>query len=150
MSVRSPYVDTSALAKWYLNELGSEEFVAFASRSRRMLISRLTVLEFRCLLGRRRRNGDLSEGLEREILVAFEEDMSFGHLDVLPLRDQHVAVACQLLQALRQHPLRTLDALHLAMARDAGAPAIATADRVMVMAAADLGFEVTTFGASTG
>ena len=39
MSVRIPYVDTSALAKWYLNELGSEEFVAFASRARRMLIS---------------------------------------------------------------------------------------------------------------
>ena len=150
MSASSPYVDTSALAKWYLNESGSEEFVAFASRSRRMLISRVTVLEFRCLLGRRRRNGDLPEGLEGEILVAFEEDIGFGHLDVVPLRDQHVTVACQLLRTLRQHPLRTLDALHLAIARDAGASAIATADRVMVMAATDLGFEVTTFGASTG
>ncbi len=46
---------------------------------------------------------------------------------------------------LSRHGLRTLDALHLAIARDLGAPLIATADRIMAKAAADLGLEVERF-----
>jgi uncharacterized protein len=51
MNGRAPYIDTSALAKWYLNEPRSEDFGA--------VISRLTVVEFRCLIARRRRAGDI-------------------------------------------------------------------------------------------
>jgi uncharacterized protein len=147
MSAEAPYLDTSALAKRYLNEAGSEDFVAFASRWQTMATSRLTALEFGCLLGRRRRNGDLSDALEREVVAAFEEDTAFGHLDVVPVRDQHLSIAWQLLQRPRQHPLRTVDALHLAIARDAAAVVLATAARILSLAAADLGFEVARFGA---
>jgi len=43
------------------------------------------------------------------------------------------------------HPLRSLDALHLAIARDAGCASIATADRVLADAAAALGLEAVRF-----
>lgn len=51
-----PYLDTSALAKWYLNEPFSEKFEAFIQEYSTAAISRLTVVELRCLLARRRRD----------------------------------------------------------------------------------------------
>jgi len=49
------YLDTSALAKWFLNEPGSEVFVAFLQGLGSAVISSLTVTEMRSLLSRRRR-----------------------------------------------------------------------------------------------
>jgi uncharacterized protein len=46
---------------------------------------------------------------------------------------------------LKTIPLRTLDALHLAVARENRIKAIATADRIMVSAARSLKFEVHVF-----
>ena len=42
------YIDTSALAKWYLNEPLSDEFEAFIQSQAMADISRLTMVEFRC------------------------------------------------------------------------------------------------------
>ena len=72
--------------------------------------------------------------------------MGRGHPDRRPLDDAHAVAALDLLDRLRPHPLRTLDALHLAAALGAAAAVLATADRVMARAAADLGLDVATFG----
>jgi uncharacterized protein len=58
------YLDTSALAKWFLNEPGSEAFVAFLQGLSSAVSSSLTVTEMRSLLSRRRRIGHLSVELE--------------------------------------------------------------------------------------
>jgi hypothetical protein len=58
------YLDTTALAKWYLNELGSEAFVSFLQGLNSAVISSLTQTEMRSLLSLRRRMGDLSAELE--------------------------------------------------------------------------------------
>ena len=58
------YIDTSALAKWYLNESRSEDFAAWIQTEAGAHISTLTVVEMRCLLARRRRNQELSTELE--------------------------------------------------------------------------------------
>ncbi|MDM8560842.1 type II toxin-antitoxin system VapC family toxin [Candidatus Parabeggiatoa sp. HSG14] len=50
------YLDTSALAKWYLNEAHSHEFSNWIQKQEDTHISSLTITEFRCLLARRRRN----------------------------------------------------------------------------------------------
>lgn len=141
----APYVDTSALAKWYLNEPRSEDFEAFVTALTSAAISRLTMVEFRCLLARRRRSGELSEPVEQRVLGAFEDDIRQGHLQVQPLDDRHALDAVTLVSRLSHHGLRTLDALHLAIARDIATPVIATADRVMADAAIVLGFEVARF-----
>ena len=61
MHVAEPYLDTSALAKRYIDEAGSGDFDAFLAKWPHARISRLAVVEFRCLLRRRRRTrGDLS------------------------------------------------------------------------------------------
>ena len=53
-SEKRAYLDTSALAKWYFNEVGSEAFVGFLQGLDSAAISSLTVTEMRSLLSRRR------------------------------------------------------------------------------------------------
>jgi len=139
------YLDTSALAKRYLNERGSEEFEAYLASQGAGRVSTLTVAEMRCLLARRRREGTIDTGLEARIVAAFEEDILTGVLSIRRLQDEDVWEAARLVDELRDHALRTLDALHLASARAAGAEGVATADRVMASAAEALGMEVARF-----
>ena len=141
----APYLDTSALAKWYVNEARSDEFEAFLRQHPSAAISRLTVLEFRCLLARRRRAREIAPRLETAIFAAFEHDIRNGFLTVHPLEDAHAVTAFDLLARLKTHPLRTLDALHLAVVMHLGNRQIATADRVLAGAAAALGVEVARF-----
>lgn len=139
------YVDTSALAKWYINEAGSDTFEAFLISQEAVDISRLAVLELRCLVSRRRRAGTLDHATEQRVIRTFEGDIASGLLNVHPLEDRHVVTAVGILTKLRQHPLRTIDAIHLGIAVELYAERIATADRVMADAAADLSIEAVRF-----
>ena len=141
-----PYVDTSALAKLYLNERGSEQFEAFILRQERAAISRLTALEFRCLLARRRRAQELSSQAETDVFRQFRSDVFNGYLEVHPLLDEHAHTAMKLLERFKEHPLRTLDTLHLAIAAALDIALFATADHVMAHAAVAMGFQVEVFG----
>lgn len=140
------YVDTSALAKWYLNERGSDGFADWIVEQPEPWISTLTVVEMRCLLGRRRRAGEIGSETEERAFSAFEEDVANGHLFLHPVDDEALRAALALIGRLPDLPLRTLDALHLALARQLAAPRLATADEKMADAASALGFEVVRFG----
>lgn len=140
-----PYLDTSALAKWYLNEPFSTEFEAFIQEQSTAAISRLTVVEFRCLLARRRRAGDITKSIESRVFEAFEGDLRAGFLQVHPVADEHLIAALGLITRLARVPLRTLDALHLAIAQGVHARKLATADRTMADAAKALGLGVVRF-----
>ncbi|MGH6900725.1 MAG: type II toxin-antitoxin system VapC family toxin [Geminicoccaceae bacterium] len=146
MSADTAYVDTSALAKWYLPEPGSEAFVEFIVRHDGAVISRLTSVELLCLLARRRRAGDITAEHERNAWLTFEDDIRAGHLRVEALADGHALRARALLERVRDLPLRTLDALHLAIAQSIEAGVLATADLGMARAARALGFTVVAFG----
>ena len=141
----APYVDTSALAKWYLNEPRSDDFERFAQRHAGLAVSRLTVLEMRSLLARRCRAGDLTHPFEREAAAAFAGDVRSGILEVHPLDDAVALEAERILARVRSVPLRTLDALHLATARVFGAERFVTADKVQARAARSLRLKVTAF-----
>ncbi len=142
---QSAYVDTSAFAKWYLNEARSDDVEAFIRARRSVAVSRLTALELRCLLARRRRNREIDGRIERRVLEAFESDVRQGFVAVHPLEDRHALAAVGILTRLARHPLRTLDALHLAIALDVDARVLATADAVMAAAAKALGMTVESF-----
>lgn len=139
------YVDTSALAKWYINESDSDAFDDFIRDHAGATISRLTVVEMRCLLARRRRNREISARVERDAFRLFEADICGGFLVVLAMSDAHFVAAADLLERLRHLPLRTLDALHLAVAGSNRVTMIATADRIMVDAARALEFDTKVF-----
>lgn len=140
------YVDTSALAKWYLNEPRSDDFDAWVRHQPDTHISSLTALEFRCLLARRKRRQDISSELEQRLFAAFRADVDAGHLLQHPIEDRAVVDAIVLLERVLPTALRTLDAIHLRVAVGIGAAALATADNTMAAAANALGMQVFNFG----
>ena len=139
------YLDTSALAKWYLNEIGSEHFVAYLQGLDLAVVSSLTRTEMRSLLARRRRMGEIDGALESLLFAAFLDDIAAGALSLVPVADAMFDEAAQLIARYPEHPLRTLDALHLAVARHAEVDALASADGVMADAAQAMGLTVVRF-----
>ena len=140
------YVDTSALAKWYLPEHGSDAVTEIIQQHAPVLITRLTQLEMRSLLARRRRERAIRPAVEAKVLSAFRADVEQGHLVCHPVTDEPVRDAFEILDRLTSVPLRTLDALHLALARHLAAEVVVTADRVMAVAAKALDLRVMTVG----
>jgi predicted nucleic acid-binding protein len=140
------YIDTSALAKWYLPESGSESFAKWIQHQDNTYISSLTVTEFRCLLARRLRMELLNALQVQQIYAKFKQDVEDAHLIHYPIDNRHIINASLMIESLPSVPLRTLDALHLTVARDIPADIIATADTVMTQAAQLLNFKVVLFG----
>ena len=139
------YFDTSALAKWYLNESRSDDVEAYIQEHGPVDISDLTVVEMRCLLGRRRREGDIDFATELQAFTTFQEDIRQGSLLSHSLFAGMAVVALNLLSMLPSVPLRTLDAFHLAIAKEIQAGVLVTADHVMADAATELGIQVVRF-----
>jgi predicted nucleic acid-binding protein len=139
------YFDTSALAKWYLNETGSEDVEKYIQEQGPVDISDLTVLEMRCLLARRRRERNIDSKLEAQIFATFQEDMRQKFLICHPLPVGVTAGAVNLLSVLPDLPLRTLDALHLMISKEIAADVVVTADRVLAAGAKAIGFSVVRF-----
>ncbi len=137
------YVDTSALIKRYLAEAGSDEFDAFFVASAPLHTSRLALTEARSALARRRLSGAIDADLEFAIGDALRRDIQDGAWVVLPCEDRHVAEAHDLIE--QQPVLRTLDAMHLAIAREMGAATLATADCGQARAAQALGLSIRLF-----
>jgi predicted nucleic acid-binding protein len=141
------YLDTSALAKWYLPEEDSEAVEAFLRETpTRVCISDLTRLEMRSLLGRRQRAGAISADERTAIFATFAEDVARGSLHLLPADAAAFDRAIRLIDQLVDVPLRTLDAWHLALAMGANTEVVATADVTMARAARALGQEPVLFG----
>jgi predicted nucleic acid-binding protein len=140
------YIDTSALAKWYIPEAGSEGFANWIQQQDETCISSLTKTEFRCLLARRQRMQLLSGIQVQEIYAKFQQDCQDGHLLHYPVSDQHVLNAALMIESLPGIALRTLDALHMSVAHEIAIKTLATADKVMAQAAQQLEMEVVWFG----
>ena len=138
------YADTSALVKRYLDEPFSTDFDALLERST-MAISRLTIVEMRCALSRRRRNREIDALRESRVNAELATDIQAGALWVSNIDDAQFTAAYNLIGRLAHIPLRTLDALHLAVAEQVSATAFATADKTQADAAEALGFTVHRF-----
>ena len=139
------YVDTSALAKWYLNEQEAERFASWMITQNDTNISELTVTEFRCMLARRERSGQLGEVSAQRIFSILEQDINQGFLVLHEIENGDLVIARRLIEQVGNIPLRTLDALHLAIARRTNMKSLASADNVMLDAAEFLGMDVVSF-----
>lgn len=141
----SAYIDTSALAKCYIREPRSLDVLDWLDDQGEAMTAMLTLVEFRCLLGRRRRAGGIGAPLERLALAEFDNHVRGGIWRLLNGNLAEYATARDLIDALPHLPLRALDALHLAAARGAGADTFATSDKRQAEAARVLGFTVHDF-----
>jgi uncharacterized protein len=139
------YFDTSALAKWYLNEARSDDVERYIQKHGPVAISELTVVEMRCLLARRRREREIDLKIENQVFAIFKEDMRQHFLICHPLPDGLAAGAVNLLSVLSDIPLRTLDTLHLVIAKEIQTNILVTADKVMAAGGKTMGFSVVRF-----
>lgn len=128
------YVDTSALAKLYVEEAGTARMRERAAAAEVVASSVLAWAEGLAMLARRRREGLLDEAEARMLRDRFRSD--FSELVTVDL-DGRVLELCERL--VLDHPLRGADAVHLASAlvlAEAGlAVEFACSDRALMAAA---------------
>jgi predicted nucleic acid-binding protein len=136
------YLDSSALAKLYVPEPESDRLDSFLRGRRDLLMSELAITEVLSAVARKRREGILSATQAFEIRDAILADAgsgSFSRLDLGPLVHRE---AERLLFNVESVALRTLDALHVALALQASATYIVTYDARMGAAALHAGLKV--------
>lgn len=131
------YFDTSVLAACYVPEANSKRAQEAMSRDRRVVISSLVEAEMASALSRRVRTGELFAGNAREVLDRFGLHVAAGVFDVLPVGVREFRMARDWM-ARFDTPLKTLDALHLAVAFCNGL-SLVTADASLARCAATMG-----------
>jgi uncharacterized protein len=115
------FVDTSALAKLYHQERGSDYVERILNeRSSKGIISRLSLVEFESVLAIKIRTGVLDPAGRTIALRRFRADIAGNRIIVgPPIEEKHFQSATRL---LRTHAvdrgLRTLDGIQLAVALD--------------------------------
>lgn len=125
------YADTSAIVRGYLDDEPADTELAgvlFAGEQP-VVTSELTRVEFASAMAAAARADRLTD--VKPILDQFDHDCSEdGQLSLLPFRAPVFAAARELL--LIAGPLRTLDAIHIAVARDDAAE-LAAGDPVVLL-----------------
>ena len=130
------YFDTSVIAPLYRDEALTTA-AELLQQQYRPIISLLTEVELASTLARWVRMGELSNDQAASVDKTFSEDLRLKVFERADLQDRHYWQARTWLQQ-RSTSLRTLDALHLAIAAENGWP-IVTADRQLQEAAEALG-----------
>jgi len=136
------YLDSSALAKLYVPEPESDRLDALLRGRRSLMLSELAITEVLSAVARRKREGVLSADQAYEIRDAVLADADSGSFDRLDLSPVVHRDAERLLLSSDLLPLRTLDALHVALALSGAATHVATFDLRMRAAALQAGLKV--------
>ncbi len=134
------YVDTSVLAADYCPEPLSDQAERLLLDMDRPAISQLTAVELASAVARKMRMGELSRLDGPRILDLFRTHEAQDAYLNLPVRAIHYARA-RLFVAADDVSLRTLDALHLAIAEENDLSML-TADGHLAAAAAPFGIDV--------
>ncbi len=105
------YLDTSALIKRFLAEPGSPRVYSLLTSEPGVATAKIAYAEAYGALARKQRAGDLSRAQYALAARRFEEEWQV--LTRIDLHDEILVLARDLIQ---RHPLRGLDAIHLASA----------------------------------
>jgi predicted nucleic acid-binding protein len=133
------FLESSALAKLFVQELGSERLIALVEplENAQKLISALAPVEVRSAIRRRMRAGDLSR-------ANAEEALSLLSVESAVMVEQPVNAL--VIEAARQmtdrHALRSLDAIQLAVVSGVTDVVFVALDRALLSAAESEGFPI--------
>ena len=105
------YFDTSALAKKYVIETGSEGIARLMTEKSIMATSKLTYPEMLSALTRRSREGDIPHSKLKELLTEFEADWKC--FLIIDFQDELLVSIKRLIE---KYYLRAADSIHLASA----------------------------------
>lgn len=139
------YIDTSALAKRYIAESGSDDFEAFVTgQNDECVICPISAIELESVLQRLQRQGLIDSGYALQARRNFASDLASAVWSMQRFDAASFARGTELLRTL-SCALATLDALHLACAMELGCDAIATGDRQLARAAQECKLTVHSF-----
>ena len=133
------YLDTSVLVAFYLPEALNAKVQRLFSESDAIAISGLSEVEFHSAIARRVRMNELAKGDALKVLSQFKAHVD-DHLYRMVAMEQSDYVLARNWLGTLHTPLRTLDALHLAVAFSNGLPVV-TADKVFAESARHFGIE---------
>lgn len=128
------FFDSSALAKRYVQEAGSEDVAKICQQATSLGISIIAVPEIISALNRRRREGNLSA--DDYARVKRQLALDVADADLVHLKTDVVAESVQLLE---QSQLRAMDALHVASAVVWKTDLFVSSDRRQLAAAGEAG-----------
>ena len=130
------FLDTSALAKRYVQEPGSGELSELlTSITSEIFISTLAFVEFASAMGRKLRNKEIAKARVGEAIKELEEDW-YKVFAKIPLEDILAEKAAAI--AL-EHSLKGADAVHLASAQAIGVELFVASDNKLILVAKKMG-----------
>jgi uncharacterized protein len=129
----SAYIDTSVLGAYYCREALNTAVDSALGRVEGPVISALSEVEFCSLVAKKQRLRELNKAQVRGILDLFGNHIAEGFYRRVAMTHDHFSMARQLITSGRV-ALKTLDALHLAVALNEAVPLL-TADRQLATAA---------------
>lgn len=106
------YLDTSSLVKLYVEEQGSEQVLELAREAHTIATSWLTYTEARSAFARKYREGAISLAEYQKRADEFESEWGVGYLAL----EVSYNILLDAGNLAAKHPLRALDAIHLASA----------------------------------
>ena len=134
------YIDTSVLVAYYCPEALSETVQDFLSEQVKPAVSILTEVELFSAVARKIREGDLGQPDGNRILSKFLSHLDGNFFTIVPVEPHHWRLARGWI-GLFNTSIRTLDALHLAIA-SAGDFILVTSDQRLIQAAGTLGVKI--------
>ena len=132
------YFDTSSLLKFIIKEIGSEENLNIWNFSDEKVCSQLTRTEMHSALMRKVREGSISASAMRTRLDAM--DKLFADVILVDITSYVIDASCELVKEL---PLKSADAIHLATALMVRADLFSSSDKKLCAAASESGIAVT-------
>ena len=131
------FFDSSAFAKRYLEEAGSDTVLGWCDKATEIVLSGIALPEIISALCRLRREGRLKESQYRQLKGLLMADIAdIAICDLTP------AVMAASLASLENGPLRTMDAIHIGSAVALKADVFVTADKRQAHAAKRAGLKV--------
>jgi len=131
------FLDSSALAKRYIKEPGSDKVRSAFGQASEVAICLISPPEILSALCRVRRHGSIS-------VAQYDEAKSALYTDIedMAVCAITVSVVYKAIDLIERFPLRTLDALHVACALDWQADLFVSSDRRQLAAASESGLRV--------
>ncbi len=135
------YIDTSVLVAYYSPEAFSDKVEEIIVNAETSFISQLTEVELVSAISRKIRERTLSHEGGNKIVTIFQSHIDQKSLINLPVLNNYYSTARDWISRFST-PLRTLDALHLAIAHSNSLPFV-TADTRLANASKFFGIETT-------
>jgi len=132
------YFDTSSLIKFIIREIGSEETRNIWSLSNEKVSSHLTRTEMHSALMRKVREGNVLASAVPAHLGAL--DRLFADVILIDITSDVIDASCEL---VKEFPLKSADAIHLATALMVRADLFSSSDKKLCAAASESGIAVT-------